>query len=122
MPTGLRTNILHMPLRGVGDGGLFTTVADLRTFWAALFDRPDSAVETFAEMIRPHSEVPEEQARYGLGFWLHPTGDQVRIIGSDPGISFFSGFRPSTGEILTVVSNWTSGAWPMVRHLGAWDE
>ena len=33
---GLRTNVLHMPLRGVGDGGLFSTLADMRSFWAAL--------------------------------------------------------------------------------------
>jgi CubicO group peptidase (beta-lactamase class C family) len=119
--TGWRTNTLHMPLRGVGDGGLFTTVADLRTFWAALIAGRVLPTATVAEMIRPRSDVPEEKARYGLGFWLHPTADQVRLIGSDAGVSLFSGYRPGTGEILTVVSNWSDGGWPMVRHLGGWD-
>ena len=32
-----RTNVLHLPVRGSGDGGAFTTVADMRRFWAALF-------------------------------------------------------------------------------------
>ena len=35
---GLRTNALHMPLRGVGDGGLYSTAADWPRFWRALFE------------------------------------------------------------------------------------
>ena len=27
---GLRTNVLHLPVRGVGDGGIYTTAADVR--------------------------------------------------------------------------------------------
>jgi CubicO group peptidase (beta-lactamase class C family) len=119
--TGLRTNVLHLPLYGVGDGGVFSTVADVRRFWAALSAGRILPTDTVAEMIRPHSEVPEERARYGLGFWLHPSHDQVRMIGADAGIAFFSSLRPSTGEQVTVISNRTNGAWPMVRHLNAWD-
>ena len=33
---GLRSNVLHLPVRGNGDGGAFTTAADIRTFWTAL--------------------------------------------------------------------------------------
>ena len=32
-----RTNVLHLPVRGVGDGGAYTTVRDLESFWQALF-------------------------------------------------------------------------------------
>ncbi len=118
--TGLRSNVLHLPLYGIGDGGVFSTVGDLRTFWDALMAGRILPVDTVDEMIRPHSDVPEEQARYGLGFWLHPTHDQLRMIGADAGITCFSSFRPSTGEQITVVSNITNGSWPVVRHLGAW--
>ena len=34
---GLRTNVLHLPVRGSGDGGIVTTAADVRAFWTALF-------------------------------------------------------------------------------------
>ena len=118
---GLRNNALHMPLRGVGDGGLFTTTADVRTFWSALLAGRILPTETVAEMTRAHSDVPEENARYGLGFWLHPSADPIRMIGSDAGISFYSVWRPGTEEILTVISNWTDGGWTIVRHLGGWD-
>ena len=43
------------------------------------------------------------------------------MIGADAGIAFFLSLRPSTGEQVTVISNQTNGAWPMVRHLNAWD-
>src|SRR5664279_2390365 len=31
-----RTNVLHLPVRGSGDGGAYTTVADVHAFWTAL--------------------------------------------------------------------------------------
>ena len=55
-PTGLRTNQLHMPLRGVGDGGLFTTLADMRSFWAALLAGRIVPPDVLAEMTLPRSE------------------------------------------------------------------
>ena len=32
---GLRTNVLHLPVRGSGDGGIYTTAADVRALWTA---------------------------------------------------------------------------------------
>ena len=37
----LRTNVLHLPVVGGGDGGIFTTAADVVTLWRALDDGPD---------------------------------------------------------------------------------
>ncbi|MFN8082695.1 MAG: serine hydrolase [Dermatophilaceae bacterium] len=34
--TGLRTNVLHLPVRGSGDGGTCSTLADLHALWSAL--------------------------------------------------------------------------------------
>ena len=33
--TGLRTNVLHLPVRGSGDGGTCSTLADLHALWSA---------------------------------------------------------------------------------------
>ena len=33
---GLRTNVLHLPVVGVGDGGAYSTAADLHRLWEAL--------------------------------------------------------------------------------------
>ena len=114
---GLRTNVMHLPVRGNGDGGIYTTVADVHVFWNALFDGQIVPEEWVAEMTRPHSEVPQENARYGLGFLLSETGSTVNLVGGDAGVSFYSAHDPAIRSTWTVVSNTTDGAWPMVRHL-----
>jgi CubicO group peptidase (beta-lactamase class C family) len=115
---GLRTNVLHLPVRGTGDGGAYTTVADFSAFWAALVAGRIVPPDLVAEMVRPRSDWPEESERYGLGFHLHETGDAVWLEGYDAGVSFLSLHRPSTGVTDTVMSNWSEGAWPIMRLLG----
>jgi CubicO group peptidase (beta-lactamase class C family) len=114
---GLRTNVLHMPLLGIGDGGLYTTVADLHAFWKSFFGGRIVGPDTAAEMVRPRSTSRGGSARYGLGFWLDATGDEVWLTGSDAGISAGSSHTPSTATTATVISNWTDGAWPLVKLL-----
>jgi len=116
-PDGLRTNVLHLPVRGNGDGGIYTTVANMHTFWNAFVDGRIVPDEWVVEMTRPHSVVPENNARYGLGFWLAETGPAVKLVGSDAGVSFYSVHDPTTRSTWTVISNTTNGAWPMVKHL-----
>lgn len=116
---GLRTNVLHLPVRGNGDGGIYTTATDMHTFWRALFDGRIVSETWVAEMTRPHSEDPEKGARYGLGFWLAETDQSVMLVGSDAGVSFYSTHNPTTGGTWTIMSNTTEGAWPMVRHVEA---
>ncbi len=114
---GLRTNVLHLPVRGSGDGGLYSTLADLHRFWDALWSGRIVAEATLAQMLLPRSEVPAEQARYGLGFWLHASGPAVHLDGYDAGVSFRSVHDPSAELTWTVISNSNAGGWPVVRHL-----
>lgn len=114
---GLRTNVLHLPVRGNGDGGIYTTVTDMHTFWNALFEGQIVTEGWVSEMTRPHSEAPEQSARYGLGFWLAETGPKVMLVGGDAGVSFSSTHDPTTRRTWTIISNTTDGAWPMVRHV-----
>jgi CubicO group peptidase (beta-lactamase class C family) len=115
---GLRTNVLHLPVRGTGDGGAYSTVADLSAFWAALAAGRIVPSDLVAEMVRPRSDWPEESERYGLGFHLHETGDAVWLEGYDAGISFLSLHQPSTAVTYTVIANWSEGGWPVMRLLG----
>jgi len=115
--TSLRTNVHHLPVRGSGDGGAYSTVADLSTLWEALFTGRIVSTGLVAEMVRPRSVVPEESKRYGLGFHLHETSDAVWLEGYDAGVSFVSLHQPSAELTYTVISNWTKGAWPIVRLL-----
>ena len=114
---GLRTNVLHLPVVGSGDGGAYSTVADLSSFWDALLAGRVVSTERLAEMLRPHSDWPEEHRRYGLGFHLHATTDTAWLEGYDAGVSFASVRRPSSATTYTVISNWSDGAWPVVRAI-----
>ena len=67
-------------------------------------------------MLSAHSDWPEEHRRYGLGFHLHATTDTAWLEGYDAGVSFASVHRPSSSTTYTVISNWTDGAWPVVRR------
>jgi CubicO group peptidase (beta-lactamase class C family) len=112
-----RTNVFHLPVRGVGDGGVYSTVADVSSFWHALFGGEIVSVEWVAEMSRDRSDVPPGSMRYGLGFWLHPSSDVVLLEGCDAGVSFRSGHDPLHDVTYTVISNTTDGAWPIARLL-----
>jgi CubicO group peptidase (beta-lactamase class C family) len=112
-----RTNVFHLPVRGNGDGGIYTTVADVSSFWAAFFGGRIVSPEWVAEMVRPRSDVPEESRRYGLGFWLHASSAAAMLVGCDAGVSFTSVHDPVGAITYTVISNSTDGAWPLVRLL-----
>jgi CubicO group peptidase (beta-lactamase class C family) len=112
-----RTNVFHLPVRGVGDGGAYTTVADMSAFWRALFAGKIVSARWVAEMVRPREDVPGERLRCGLGFFLHESRDQVMLIGQDAGVSFMSVHDPAPGLTYTVISNTSDGAWPILKPL-----
>jgi CubicO group peptidase (beta-lactamase class C family) len=113
-----RSNVLHLPVRGVGDGGLYATVADVHRFWTAMLAGAIVPAETVAEVVRPRNR-DEDGNRYGLGFWLAPQGSEIWLEGNDAGVSFRSRHDPAAGTTWTVVSNTTDGAWPVARALAA---
>ncbi len=117
-PDSLRTNVFHLPVLGSGDGGIFSTAADLRRFWCSLFDGRIVSREHVASMTAPRSHAPRERQRYGLGFWLAETGAAVSLEGYDAGVSFRSVCDPTTMTTHTVLSNTSDGAWPMTKALG----
>ena len=114
---GLRTNVLHLPVLGSGDGGIYSTVGDLSAFWDALWSGRIVSPGSVTEMVRPRSDWPSEERRYGLGLHLHATNDAVWMEGYDAGVSVTSLHQPSSSTTYTVVSNWSRGAWPIVSLL-----
>ncbi|OFW75505.1 MAG: serine hydrolase [Actinobacteria bacterium RBG_16_68_12] len=114
---GLRTNVLHVPVRGSGDGGIYSAAADIRALWIALFAGRIVTSDWGREMTRPRSVAPDHKQRYGLGFWLHESTDTVILEGYDAGASFRSVHDPRTDVTCTVISNWTDGAWPVAQYV-----
>jgi CubicO group peptidase (beta-lactamase class C family) len=112
-----RSNVFHLPVRGTGDGGIYTTVADFSAFWNALFAGRIVSKDWVAEMVRPRSDSPSDERRYGLGFWLHESTDTVMLVGSDTGASFRTVHDPHQEITHTVVSNKTNGAWAVTEFL-----
>ncbi len=116
-PDGCRSNVLHLPVRGSGDGGVYSTAGDVAALWAAMFAGRIVSTTWVMEMVRPRSDVPSESMRYGLGFWLHASRDTVMLEGFDAGVSFRSVHDPAAQITHTVLSNTSDGAWPITHHV-----
>jgi CubicO group peptidase (beta-lactamase class C family) len=113
---GARTNVFHLPVRGNGDGGIYSTAADVSVFWRSLFGGKIVPIERVADMVRPRSMVTQS-SRYGLGFWLDGSSDAVILEGFDAGVSFRSVHDPRSHLTHTMISNSSAGAWPIARRL-----
>jgi len=112
-----RTNVFHLPVQGSGDGGIYSTVTDVSSFWSALFAGQIVSADWVAEMVRARSDVARVSRRYGLGFWLDASSDVVMLEGCDAGVSFRTVHDPGRRITHTVISNTSDGAWPITQLL-----
>jgi CubicO group peptidase (beta-lactamase class C family) len=116
--TGLRTNVLHLPVRGSGDGGAYSTVADVHRLWDAVTSGRVMGPELVEELTRPRSGNGPGEDGYGLGVWLNRDDERVlELHGYDAGASFHSVHDRARRLTWTVVSNTSEGAWPLARLL-----
>ncbi len=107
-----RTNVFYLPVVATGDGGMYTTTADMARFWTALNSGQIVREETLADMILARSEPgPGESRCYGLGFWLDADSPRITLSGADAGVSFWSSHDPDRGTTATVISTTIGGAW-----------
>jgi len=111
-----RTNVFHLPVRGSGDGGIYTTAGDVVAFWRALFAGSIVREETLAEMLRQRSEADSGRG-YGLGFWLPAGGSGAMLQGGDPGVVFRSVHDPDRVGTWTLISNSGEGASAIAERL-----
>lgn len=114
---GHRTNVLHLPVVGSGDGGCFANAHDLSRFWNALDAGRLLQPETVALMRTATQDEPGDSMRYGLGFWLHKEKPVSIMEGQDAGVSLRSLHDASSGVTATVISNTSEGAWPIAEML-----
>jgi len=110
-----RTNVFHLPVIGGGDGGIYVTMDDMAAFWKSLYDGRVVSLDAVEAMTTIRSSVNETRS-YGLGFWLSPDGSTVWLEGFDAGVSFLSARSRTTGAHYTVISNTSSGAWPLTTQ------
>ncbi len=113
------SNVFHLPVRGNGDGGAFTTVDDVHRLWAALLGGQIVSEATVSEMLRPRSDPAENGLRYGLGLGVDPDSGALQLFGADAGASFASRHDPERQVTYTVIANTADGAWPVRRAVAA---
>jgi CubicO group peptidase (beta-lactamase class C family) len=121
---GWRTNTFNLPIIGASDGGAFTTAQDIATLWKAFWGYkilPKQLVDLYA---RAHVQAETEGKRtyYGYGLWICEDPGRNReeyITGCDAGVSFKSRVNRDKRLQITVISNTTDGAWPILRDIDA---
>jgi CubicO group peptidase (beta-lactamase class C family) len=119
---GWRTNVFDLPIVGASDGGAFSTVEDIATLWQAFWSYeilPKEVTDLFAQPYIKAS-TKREDTYYGHGLWVRMDGDRTRetyFSGCDAGVSFRSSVNRENGMQVTVISNTTSGAWPVLRDI-----
>lgn len=111
-----RSNVFHLPVIGMGDGGAFMTLDDTTAFWDAFSTGDIVSAGSVAAMTTEVSVCSDTQS-YGRGFWLGPGADHVWFEGTDAGVSFQSGWFRDADVRYSVLSNTSSGAWPLVTAI-----
>jgi CubicO group peptidase (beta-lactamase class C family) len=119
---GWRTNIYVLPIVGASDGGAFTTVEDVAKLWRAFWAGeivPKALVEIYASPF-VKAEGEGEHTWCGHGLWLSERAPQqweVAIEGGDAGVSFKSSVMRDHDLQVTVISNTSRGAWPILEDI-----
>ena len=102
------TNIYRLPLRGGGDGGMYTTTDDLRAFWDSLFRNRILSQELTATYLKTYCEF-DATSGYGCGIYKLLDDSMFSIVGEDAGVGFGSRYIVPEKLTISVLSNITNG-------------
>lgn len=113
-----RSNIFSVPVIGHGDGGAYTTTADMKRFWAAFWGKRFFKEDILNEMLTPQIKASEDEVfHYGLGCWMNDLVNSrfYYVMGEDPGVEFYSGYYPDFDLQITLTANQNGPLWDMVK-------
>ena len=105
---GQQTNIFNLPIRGAGDGGMYTTAPDMQSFWSALMSF-DVLKKELTEQFLETQQKLNENIGYGCGIYKYLDNSCYLVIGSDAGVGFTSHHYPASSLTISVLSNRTDG-------------
>lgn len=111
-------NIYKLPIIGGGDGGIFTNTYDLLYIWEELIKGNIINIELVNEMISPQI-YDSNNIYYGYGIWLKKENNSYipYLIGSDPGVSFYSCYIPDKKISCNILSNTSDGVWGILSDI-----
>jgi CubicO group peptidase (beta-lactamase class C family) len=113
-----RSNLFSLPIVGHGDGGTFTTAADIGRFWKALISKTYFNEDLLTLMTTKQVQVsPNSSSYYGYGVWIDEIAGEkcLSVVGEDPGIEFSSEFYPSSNLQINLLANENGALWPMAK-------
>lgn len=109
---GIQTNIYNLPIIGGGDGGMFTTAEDLKTFWQKLLAGEIISLDYLETMLKPLNNVGYRDPNifYGKGIWYHKNlndNPMPYLLGVDCGVCFTSELVTYNKEkyVVTILDN-----------------
>ena len=108
------TNIYSVDAKGSGAGGAFTTILDIDRFWDNLLNKNLLSTDMVNKMLSLQSS--DETSFYGFGMWLEKIKTDLYspfFQGSDPGVSFVSGYNLENRASITIVSNKGNNVWKL---------
>ena len=118
---GVTTNIFSIPIRGGGDGGMFTTVADVNRCWHTFMQREILSAELTKSFVGTQVDFDGSYG-YGLGIWKDLGKNILYLVGSDAGVGFHSRYGIESMRVSTIISNRTDGEEPLLDLLKEFDE
>ena len=117
---GWRTNVFNLPIIGASDGGAFTTVGDVATLWKSFWTYeilPKALVDIYSQAY-VKAEPAGEHIYYGHGLWMREHDSRTYfLVGGDAGVSFKSLVDRAAELEVTVISNSSHGAWPVLKDI-----
>ncbi len=102
------TNIYQLPIRGGGDGGMYTTTIDLCAFWNNLFSNRILSKRLTESFLTTHCTL-NDNTGYGFGLYKRLDDSMYLIEGSDAGVGFDSIYIVKDGLTFNILSNITNG-------------
>lgn len=109
-----RSNVLHLPVVGGGDGGAYVTTADMARFWRALDAGEILPTPVVEQLLTPISTDDDDGWWYGRGLPVNPESGMVNLNGQDAGVSFTSTYWREPDIVYTVIGNTPNAAWKVV--------
>ncbi|MFB3908809.1 MAG: serine hydrolase domain-containing protein [Candidatus Eisenbacteria bacterium] len=121
----LRKNIYAYPPVGSPDGGAYTTVGDLRSFFAALegpdYLSPPSRGRILSPVLhyRDLKDGGERRMGYALEHDFDPSGSRVRFgkDGVNPGVAAIAMRYPDNDGFIALLANRDADVWTLCREL-----
>ena len=105
---GQTTNIYCIPIRGGGDGGIYSTSDDLHRMWQSLISAQILSPDLTRKFLKAKVNLGGSVG-YGCGLYTDEANSVYGIVGGDSGVGMDSRFYAKTSSVINILSNKTDG-------------